>query len=88
MGIELSYDRQKYNRGGQALLGNSLGSTPALTIDYLKNFQDLTANPNYGRAYVAGGPGNGSSYESDRKYSAPPFSARSAPATSSRMISS
>lgn len=63
LGIEVSYDRQKYKRGGQALLGN-----PTLTIDVLKNFQDLSANPNYGRPYVAGGPGGGNSYESDRKY--------------------
>jgi hypothetical protein len=63
VGLQLSYDRQEYNRGGQALLGN-----PTLTIDILKNYQDLTANPNYGRAYVAAGPGGGNSYESDRKY--------------------
>ncbi len=62
VGIQLTYDRQKYDRGGQALLGN-----PTLTIDVLQNFQDLTANPNYGRPYVAGGPGSGTSYASDRK---------------------
>lgn len=63
LGVQVSYDRQKYKRGGQALLGN-----PTLTIDILKNFQDLTANPNFGRPYVVGGPGGGNSYESDRKY--------------------
>ncbi len=63
VGIQLSYDSQQYNRGGQALLGN-----PTLNIDLLKNFQDLTANPNYGRAYILGGPGGGTSYASDRKY--------------------
>ena len=63
LGLQLTYDRQKYKRGGQSLLAN-----PALTIDVLKNFQDLTPNPNFGRPYIAGGPGNGSSYESDRKY--------------------
>ncbi|MFT3780820.1 MAG: TonB-dependent receptor [Nibricoccus sp.] len=63
LGVQLTYDRQKYKRGGQALLGN-----PTLTIDVLRTFQDLSANPNYGRPYVAGGPGNGNSYESDRKY--------------------
>ena len=74
LGIQLIYDRQKYNRGGQALLGN-----PTLNIDILQNFQDYVvgptnasnsnvANPNFGRPFVAGGPGRGSSYESDRKY--------------------
>ena len=63
LGIQLNYDRQKYKRGGQALLGN-----PTLTVDVLQTFQDLSANPNFGRPYVAGGPGNGNSYESDRKY--------------------
>ena len=63
LGIQLNYDRQKYKRGGQALLGN-----PTLTIDVLKNFQDLSPNPNFGRPYIMGGPGGGNSYESDRKY--------------------
>ncbi|QYM77628.1 TonB-dependent receptor [Horticoccus luteus] len=63
VGVELSYDRQKYKRGGQALI-----TDPTLTIDVLQNFQDLTANPNFGRPYVVGGPGGGTSYESDREY--------------------
>jgi len=63
LGIDFTYDRQKYKRGGESLLGN-----PAINIDILRNFQDLNANPNYGRPYIVGGPGNGSSYESDRKY--------------------
>lgn len=63
LGIQLTYDRQKYNRGGQALLGN-----PAITIDVLQNFQDLSPNPNFGRPYIVGGPGAGTSYESDREY--------------------
>jgi outer membrane receptor protein involved in Fe transport len=63
LGIDLSYDSQKYVRGGQALIGN-----PTINIDILRNFQDLTANPNYGRPYVVGGPGSGNSYASDRKY--------------------
>jgi len=62
LGVQLTYDRQKYSRGGQALLGN-----PTISIDILRNFQDLSANPNYGRPYVVGGPGNGNSYVSDRK---------------------
>lgn len=82
LGIQLTYDRQKYNRGGQALLGfPTLGSpqSPTLNIDVLRNFQDYVvgpnnatngnvANPNFGRPYVTGGPGRGSSYVSDRQY--------------------
>jgi hypothetical protein len=74
LGVQLTYDRQKYNRGGQALLGN-----PTLSIDILQNFQDYVTgatnasnpnvvNTNFGRPYVAGGPGRGNSYESDREY--------------------
>jgi len=74
LGAELTYDRQKYQRGGQALLGGQ----PTLNIDLLQNFQDYVVgptnasnssvgNPNYGRPFVAGGPGRGSSYVSDRK---------------------
>ncbi len=68
LGVQLSYDYQKYKRGGEALLGNSEFSSPTLTIDILKNFQDLGTNSNFGRPYVLGGPGGGSSYESERKY--------------------
>ncbi|HVT73740.1 MAG TPA: TonB-dependent receptor plug domain-containing protein [Lacunisphaera sp.] len=74
-GLELTYDRQKYKRGGEALLG----FTPTLNIDILQNFQDYVigpnnasntnvANPNFGRPFVPAGPGRGSSYQSDRKY--------------------
>jgi hypothetical protein len=63
LGVQLSYDRQKYQRGGEALLGN-----PTLTVDVLRNFQNLAPNPNFGRAYVLAGPGTGNSYESDREY--------------------
>lgn len=74
LAVQFTYDRQKYHRGGQALLGN-----PTLNIDILQNFQDYVvgpnnasnsgvANSNFGRPYVAGGPGRGNSYESDRKY--------------------
>lgn len=68
LGVQLSYDRQKYKRGGEALIGSSVNSTPTLTIDIMQNFQDFTANPNFGRPYVLGGPGGGDSYESDREY--------------------
>lgn len=61
--VELNYDKQKYDNGGEALLGN-----PTLNIDILRNFQDLAANPNFGRPFVQGGPGGGNSYESDREY--------------------
>lgn len=63
VGVQLTYDRQKYKRGGQTLINN-----PRIGIDILKNFQDLNANPNFGRPFVTSGAGNGSSYESDRKY--------------------
>ena len=73
-GVEFSYDRQKYKRGGQNLITN-----PTINIDILKNFADYVigpnnasngnvANPNFGRPFVAGGPGGGNSYQSDRKY--------------------
>jgi hypothetical protein len=73
VGVELTYDRQKYISGGQSLLEN-----PTLNIDILQNFQDLVvgpnnatnsgaANPNFGRPFVSGGPGDGSSYQSDRE---------------------
>ncbi len=70
LGIDFTYDRQKYERGGQNLLGN-----PALSIDILRNFQDqpqVTAaqaatNPNFGRPYALAGAGGGNSYESDRE---------------------
>lgn len=64
LGIDVSLDRQKYRRGGQALLGFG----PSINIDILRNFQDLAANPNFGRPYIGAGPGSGNSYESDRKY--------------------
>lgn len=63
LGIDLSYDHQKYKSGGQQLLGN-----PTLQIDVQQVFQDGSANPNFGRPFVVGGPGGGSSYQSDRKY--------------------
>lgn len=74
LGIQLSYDRQKYRRANEALLGGS----PTVTVDILKNFLDFyvsgadgstVTNPNFGRPYVQGAGNNGgNSYESDRKY--------------------
>jgi hypothetical protein len=63
LGVQLSYDHQDYKRGGQQLLNN-----PTLNIDILQAFQDLAANPNFGRPFVQGGPGSGNSYESEREY--------------------
>ena len=70
MGLQLTYDRQWFKSGGQSLLNG-----PAIGIDILRNFGDrpdvassaAATNPNYGRAYVVGGPGSGSSYESNRE---------------------
>ena len=63
LGFEVSYDRQKFTNGGQNLLSN-----PTLNIDVLQAFQDLSANPNFGRPYVTSNAGNGTSYASDRQY--------------------
>jgi outer membrane receptor protein involved in Fe transport len=73
LGAEFTYDRQKYISGGQGLITN-----PTINVDILQNFQDYVvgptnannsgvSNPNFGRPFVPGGPGSGSSYESDRK---------------------
>jgi hypothetical protein len=75
LGVQLTYDRQKYHRGGQSLLGGQ----PTINLDLLQNFQDYVvgganssnanvANSNFGRPFVPAGPGRGSSYESDRRY--------------------
>ncbi len=74
VGLELNYDRQKYNRGGWAFLGGA----PSLSIDLLRNFADYypptpdvnaTTNPNFSRPFVTStNGGSGSSYESDHKY--------------------
>jgi len=79
LAVQFNYDRQKYNRGGQGLIGDVNSANPTLNIDLLQNFQDYVvgptnaangavANPNFGRPFVPAGPGNGSSYESDRKF--------------------
>jgi len=73
LGAELTYDRQKYKSGGDSLISN-----PTLNVDILQNFQDYVvgpndssnsavSNPNFGRPFIPGGPGYGSSYQSDRK---------------------
>ncbi len=79
LGVELSYDRQKYKNGGQTIIGNYQSSIPTINIDILQNFQDYVVgpnntsngsvgNPNFGRPFVPVGPGGGSSHETDRKY--------------------
>ncbi|MGA2445455.1 MAG: TonB-dependent receptor plug domain-containing protein [Opitutaceae bacterium] len=79
LGVQLTDDRQKYKRGGQNLIGGPNSNNPAINIDVLQNFQDYVvgptnatngnvANPNFGRPFVAAGPGGGNSYKSDRKY--------------------
>jgi outer membrane receptor protein involved in Fe transport len=64
IGINLTFDHQKYRNGSQSLLGGS----PTVSIDILQSQADLSANPNYGRPYALGGPGSGGSYQSDRKF--------------------
>ena len=79
LGVQFSYDHQKYKRGGQNLIGGPNSNNPSINIDLLQNFQDFVvgpnnasnsnvANPNFGRPFVAAGPGGGTSYKSDRKY--------------------
>ena len=79
LGVQFTYDHQKYKRGGQNLIGGPNSNNPVINIDVLQNFQDYVvgpnnatngnvANPNFGRPFVPAGPGYGSSYESDRKY--------------------
>ncbi len=75
VGLDVTYDRQHYNRGGQFLIGGA----PTLNLDITKNLSDYyvtgangetsTTNPNYGRPFVsgAGSSGSGNAYESDRE---------------------
>jgi hypothetical protein len=64
VGVELSYDKQRYSRGGQSLFNN-----PTISIDMLEHFQDGSVNPNFGRPFIsAGNGGSGSSYTSNREY--------------------
>ena len=71
LGFEVTYDRQKNYSGGQALLGGN----PTLSLDIFQNFLDSYLNPgtggvsdpNVGRPFVDGGPGDGNSYYSDRE---------------------
>jgi len=62
LGFNLTYDRQDYRRSQEALFGG----TPTLNVDINAKFQDLTVNPNAGRAFVSGS-GSGSWYETKRE---------------------
>ena len=72
LGFQVTFDQQSYKQGGESLL--SVIGNPAISVDVLRNFQDrpdvdesqAATNPNFGRAYVQGGPGGGTSYESNR----------------------
>ncbi|MBN2069487.1 MAG: TonB-dependent receptor [Opitutales bacterium] len=63
VGLSVDYDHQEYTSGGQSLLSN-----PTISVDINQYLQDGSLNPNYGRAYVVGGPGTGSSYDSKREF--------------------
>ncbi len=74
-GLDLTFDRQRYKRAGEALLGYG----PAISMDIQKNFDDYYLNsanngetgtgnnPNFGRPFVNTTGGSGSSYSSDRE---------------------
>jgi outer membrane receptor protein involved in Fe transport len=65
VGLELTYDRQKYHNGQQALLGGN----PAITLDITQTFSDGSTNPNVGRPFVQGANNNGGrSFYTDREY--------------------
>lgn len=79
LGFNYVYDRQKYDRGNNALFNN----TPGITLDILQNMQDyyltvndtnpdaplsVVTNPNFGRPYViSNAGGGGSTYVSERE---------------------
>jgi hypothetical protein len=73
LGIDLTYDRQRYKNGGNFLLGGA----PTLSIDVMKNELDYYTNGsdgetsqtniNFGRPIVTTGGGNGQSYSSNRE---------------------
>lgn len=63
IGVNLTYDKQDYNRGGQGLL--DWGT--AINVDITQTFQDGTANPNLGRPFITTGGGGGSDFNSSRE---------------------
>lgn len=62
VGVNLAYDRQAYRSANEAFMGG----TPSFNVDLNARFQDLTANPNAGRAFVTGAGGGGWT-ETDRE---------------------
>ncbi len=65
LALQLVYDKQDYMRSNE----NLLGWQPTLRIDVLENWDDFTANPNVGRAYVQTNMGgSGSSAQTARDY--------------------
>lgn len=54
-GIEAAFDKQSYHDEGSQLLGGD----PLLTVEIMSVLPDGRANPNAGRAYVAGLPNSG-----------------------------
>ncbi len=55
VGVNVAYDRQAYRSANEGFFGG----TPTLNVDLTARFQDLTANPNAGRAFVSGAGGGG-----------------------------
>lgn len=60
--VSIDYDYQDYSSGGESLLSN-----PTISVDINQYMQDGSLNPNYGRSYVMGGPGKGSSFDSEHE---------------------
>jgi outer membrane receptor protein involved in Fe transport len=64
VGLNLTYNREKYNTKDWSLLG----SAPAINIDLTSVLQDGSTNSNYGRPFItasSGGSGNWSTTERD-----------------------
>lgn len=55
LGLNLTYDRQNYRSANEGFFGG----TPSLNVDLTERFQDLSENPNAGRAFVSGSGGGG-----------------------------
>lgn len=61
LGINLVYDCQDYWRGSESFFG-----APTLNVDLTAQFQDFSANPNAGRAFISGA-GSGNRFNSRRE---------------------
>ena len=62
LGLQITVDQQNYNRGGDSYMGYA----PSISVDITRTFQDGSANPNFGRPYILGNSGQGTSYGSNR----------------------